>query len=426
MLASLAFGSPALAQDDPPVEDVPVEEPVVVTEPPAPDPTEPPPPPPPPTEAPLPTEPPVIVEPTLAPTDPPLEPTAEPTAPPTGIPASPTIEPTATSTPTPTPEVSLTYALASAPECTLAPDQAAAVASGGAIDYACTSTLALNGTQVIPANVAVTWSASATIGGGWSVQVLPPQNDPQDVVEWTPAGATEARFDFVQRNPAGTAAEPGDLATTTTIGYRLRVQRPTCSTEAQTFQLQHDVAVQSPDAPAEAEPTAPRDPLRITPDLQAIPEPAVAFDGALDFGEVSLSASGLPESTRGGSLGVVVSNLNQTCGEWTVRVSASALADQAGVPLPGSSLVVVSINGEAVPDGGCDLANGCDLATLTGNPDALETQTIALGVELRMPEAATAGAFQTTLDAVLTSAGTTQAFESPQAASEEEGREEQQ
>jgi hypothetical protein len=427
LCATLTTAATASAQDatEPAAEPVVVEAPPPTAVPPTPVPPTPVPPTPtpvPPTPTPIPPT--ATLEPTAAPatdapsTEQPDNPVEAPTDP-AGSPdvaVTPTVTPTETPTPTPTAESALTYALVEQPRCELAPDQPSSIASGGSLDYTCTDTVSITGTNIVPSNVGVTWSTRALVEGGWSVQILPPKHNSDDVVEWSPANLSETRFTFEQRDPAGTSTEVGDVTLKTVITYRVRLTRGACAVESETLWLTHDVTVSSPDATAELDPplTSPREPLRITPDLLSIPEPSVSFDGGLNFGEVGITASGLSESTRTGTLAVTVSNLDLACGEWSVLASATTLTAEDGTPLEGSSLVVVAVDGVAPSNGSCDLSNGCALATFTASPSAQSTQSITLTVELRMPEYASIGAFQTTLDAVLSQTGSPGATDSPQ------------
>jgi hypothetical protein len=352
------------------------------------------------TDAPATEQPDDIVE---VPTDPVGSPDAE-------------VPPTETPTPTPTVEPALTYSLVEQPRCELAVDQPSSIASGGSLDYTCIDTVSISGTDIIPANVEVTWTTRALVEGGWSVQLLPPKNDANDVVEWTPGNLAETRFRFDQRDPAGTGTDAGNVELKTEITYRLRVTRAACAVEHETIWVTHDVSVTSPDAAAKLDPplTSPREPLRIKPELKPIPEPSVSFDGGLNFGEVGITASGLAETTRTGTLDVAVSNLDQACGDWSVAASATTLTSEDGSPLEGSSLVVVAVDGVPLTNGSCDLSTGCALATFAASPSAQTSQTITLTVELRMPEHASIGAFHTTLDAVLSPTGSPGATDSPQ------------
>ncbi len=404
MYACLALVTPALAQDEDPAADVPAEA-QVATEAPPPPPTELPPPPPT-------TEAPVIVEPTSVPTDVPAPPTDAPTTAPVVEPPalpseepSPTPEPTPSPTPTLTPAPELTYTLADAPDCQLAPGGPSSVASNGSIEYVCTDRVTLAGTNVVPANIAVEWTMRASIEGGWSVRLLPPKNSPEETVAWTADNSAAAGFTFGQANSAGVSVMPGTVDATATIEFRVRIHRADCGTVPRAVLIDHDITVQSPETTVVPASNG-GEPHRITPDLLAVPEPGVAFNGPLDFGEVGRTAGGADTTVTYGTLSLTVTELDAACGDWNLQVSATALTNQSGSPMAGSRLVVVSIDDQPIPDGGCDLAGQCDLMSLAGGPDAQSTRTITLGVELHMPQQPDPGSFTTSIDALLLPAAT--------------------
>lgn len=410
--AGLLLGKPAFAQGDEPSVEPPAEEEIATEAPPPP--TDVPPPPPTDQPPPDPTEEPVIVEPTIAPADLPVLPTDPPLVPTTELPATASIdEPTSvpdatetpsptplpTATPTPTPEPALAAILADAPECQTAPDGPAAIASGGSLDYLCTDRIALMGTNVVPARIEIEWTVGATVNNGWSVQILPPARTSSDAVQWTVEGAAEAGFVFDLPSPASVSVMPGAVDMTAEITFRVRIHRPACALEPPTLALRHDVSVQSPDATAADDPAI-SEPLRLTPNFAAAPEPAVAFVGPLDFGEIGVTAAA-GNTVKPGTLSLTVAGLDGACGAWLVQVSASALANQSGAPLAGSRLMLVSINDDIIPNGGCDLAGGCDLMSLAAGPEAPTTRTFALGIELHMPQQPGTGSFTTSIDALL-------------------------
>jgi len=139
----------------------------------------------------------------------------------------------------------------------------------------------------------------------------------------------------------------------------------------------------------------------VSPALQPIPKPSVAFDGPLAFGDVGVTASGPENPSRSGRVSLTVANLDAACGTWNLVVSASGLVDGDGQAMQGSHLMVVSVNDEPIPGDACDLAAGCDIVALLAGPNAASPQTVVLGVELRMPEQPGLGVFGTALDASL-------------------------
>jgi hypothetical protein len=308
---------------------------------------------------------------------------------------------TVTAVATEAPVAALSYAPAAQPWCELAPDQPVAIASGGSIDYLCTDSVHLSGTSVVPASIAITWSSWVAVAGGWSVQMLPPVNpgDPDPV--WTAPGLAEAWFEFRQVNPIGAGAEPVAIDQTVSIQYRLRLTRATCAVEPQTLTLDRSIAVGSTDPAAviTANPVG-TEPRYLTPELAPIPEPSVAFDGLLAFGEIAVTADGPETSTAPGAVSMTVANLDQSCGNWMLNLAATPLTGGDGAPLDGSQLLAVSINGESLPEP-CDLATGCDLASLATGPEAAPTQNITIGVQLRLPESPDIGSFDTSLTAAL-------------------------
>lgn len=312
-------------------------------------------------------------------------------------PAPETVDPPAAPVP------SLRYAVAVQPSCSLAPDQPAAIASGGTIEYVCSDSVYLNGADLVAASVDVAWSVYASVPGGWAVQMLPPVNDPAvEAPVWTAEGASEAAFEFRQVAPLGASQDRITVDASITIEFRVRLMRAVCGMASQTLSVSHDATPIVSDAGATiaAEPVS-YQPFLLTPELAVVPEPSVAFDGPLSFGEVGVTADGPETATSSGSVSLTVSGLNVACGTWGLNLGATPLVDESGVPLGGSQLVVVSINDERLPDGGCDLAGGCDAIALAAGPGAPPSQSIVLGVELRMPEQPGLGAFGTSLSASL-------------------------
>jgi hypothetical protein len=351
----------------------------------------------------VPTDPPP--PPTAIPTLPPSLPTAiPPTAlPPTEVPptAVPTPEPTATTAPTPTPEPSITYQAAPQPICELAPDEPTTVAHGDSIDYLCTYSVATTSSDVAPSSITATWSLDATVGGGWTVAMLPPVNDPAlETPEWTVPRA-ETSFDFTQLEPVGVSDELTALDATARITFRVRIQRAVCSTVAVDVRLDHRVTVASPGATIVERETAGTQPRIITPSLEPIPEPSIAFDGPLTFGDVGVDASGVQDRVRSGFVSLTVSGLDDACGSYSLNVGASPMTDASGEVLDGAQMMLTSVNDQPVTGETCDLFAGCDAIVLVAAPDALPTQTVRLGVELRMPEHLGVGSWGTSLSASL-------------------------
>jgi hypothetical protein len=359
-------------------------------------------PPPPPTAVPtLPPPPPTAIPPTAIPTE--IPPTA---VPPTEAPAPtattpPTPEPTATTAPTPTPVPSITYEASAQPVCELAPDEPGSVAHGNSIDYLCTYSVAITGSDVVPSAITATWSLDASVGGGWTVAMLPPVNDPAlETPEWTVAGA-ETSFDFTQLNPVGASDEQTAIDANAKISFRVRIERAVCSTEAVDVRLGHRVSVASLGATIVERENAETQPRIITPSSQPIPDPSIAFDGPLIFGDVGVDASGVQHPVRPGSVSLTVSGLDDACGTYALDVDASPMTDASGDVLDGAQMMLVSVNDQPVTGETCDLFAGCDAIVLVAGPDAVPTQTVRLGVELRMPEHPGVGFYGTSLSASL-------------------------
>ncbi len=200
--------------------------------------------------------------------------------------------------------------------------------------------------------------------------------------------------------PVGRSTDPGAIDASATVSFRLRVHRATCSTEAIEVRLDHVVTVDAAGAVV-TEQDSGSQPLLVTPALQPIPDPSIAFDGPLTFSDIGVDASGVSDPLRSGSVSLTVSGLDDACGSYVLNVGASPLADDSGSILDGASLSLVSVNDQPVTGDACDLFAGCDAIVLVAGPDALPTQSIRLGVELRMPEHPGVGSFGTSLSASL-------------------------
>ncbi|MGC4106855.1 MAG: hypothetical protein QM753_10960 [Thermomicrobiales bacterium] len=353
------------------------------------------------------TEPPTEVieteEPVVYPTDEPeVYPTEEPTLEPT---LPPTEEPTATEIPTempsPTPAPSLAYALASQPECTLAPESATTLAAGNTIDYLCVDRMTVSGANIAPTSMGETWQVRLDVEGGWSVQVLPPVN-PGEVQQWSDPGLATTTFAFTPVDPFGTDTTPATIETQSEITYRVRVTRPegtSCDRSPYALTFTRDASVTASETTAT--PGTTPDPYRLTPDLATIPAPTVSFAGPLDFGDVPLSAETPAGVVKDGTLTVTVDGLDATCGGWTLHLSGAGLTDADGTPLDGSALVITAIDDVPLATGECRLADGCDLLTLDGGAGAPTTSTHTVRVELRMPDEPRTGSFRASVQAGL-------------------------
>lgn len=348
----------------------------------------------PPTDEPVITEEPVTEEPVVTeiPTEAPeetLPPTEEPTA--TQIP---------TEAPSPTPEPALAYSLDSEPDCQLAPEGAATLMAGAALEYVCTERMTLSGANLSPAGMGLAWNTRIDAEGGWAVQILPPVN-PGEVQEWSQPDLTTATLAFTPVTPFGNDTTPTTIETQVEVSYRIRVTRPqgtTCDTTPYALIFTRTSTASA--AETAATPGTTPDPYRLTPDLASIPVPIVSFAGPLDLGDVSTSADASP-ATAEGTLTVTVDGLDATCGGWTLHLSGAGLVDADGAPLDGSTLVITAIDDTPLATGDCLLADGCDLVTLDGGAGAPTTSTHTVRVELRMPEAPRTGSFRAAVQAAL-------------------------
>jgi hypothetical protein len=209
--------------------------------------------------------------------------------------------------------------------------------------------------------------------------------------------------------PLGSSGEAADFEQTVTISFQLQVERTVCSSAVHQVRLRHDLAVSASDTDVTNISQEQGEPLLIAPSVAPIGEPSVTFTSGLDFGQAGVTASGVSDPVRSANLTVLVSNLDSACGDWALTIQSSALTDADDLPLSGSELRVVAIDGNFLADGGCELTSGCTINTFAAGPDASPENSLTLTVELRLPEQASIGAFQTTLDATLAQTGSSSA-----------------
>jgi hypothetical protein len=307
-----------------------------------------------------------------------------------------------TAAPVETPELAptLTYSLRSDIDCDILPDQPSKVVSGGTLDLECSASVELNGNDIVPDGITIIWQVDLSIGAGWQLQVLAPVN-PGERAEWSPPQPDSAIFTFTQRQPAGAGSDPAVIDTSTGIAFHVRLLRPNCSFDDPELLITRQVSVQSTDTEVDPIETDDAEPLRFQPVLHPISDPTVTFNGPLQLGEVATTAAGATNPVRTGTVTLIISDLDDACGAWSLQLIASQLTDEQGDVLIGSNLTIAAINGDAIPDGGCDLGPGCDILTVQAGPDGPETLSIELGIELRMPSQPDTGAFQTALSAAL-------------------------
>jgi hypothetical protein len=131
------------------------------------------------------------------------------------------------------------------------------------------------------------------------------------------------------------------------------------------------------------------------------PDPALAFDGSLDFGEVPQSSSD-EVGTVDGLITLQVDGLAATCGSWAVVLQGSALVSDSGDQIPGAKLELVSVNGTLLSDGPCEVVIGCLVTSLPSGPDAADAR-LTLGFQLTIPPGTTMGTFQSDISAEIMS-----------------------
>ena len=303
----------------------------------------------------------------------------------------------------------LFYSPAEQPNCVPSASQAAIILHGADLDYDCTFALAFTGEHLAPADIALDWTARATVEGGWAVQLLPPPVDPQIPPEWT-AALADTQFAYrgnVWDTPSSETADSLDATSELTFG--LRIHRAVCSVEPQTVRL--DLAVDA-SLPALAEATVERlrqqpDPYRIAPELAPIPEPSVAFTGTLDFGEILLTSEGPVTPLEPATAQLTISSLDQACGDYRLEIAstppngAEEAAGAEGIAQSSIGLALTTIDDAPLPDGDCAFADGCLIATVAAGPEASPATTITLGVSLVLPDQPRAAVFDLSLTAAL-------------------------
>lgn len=320
--------------------------------------------------------------------------TAEPAATP-----SPETAPTVEAPPTP----DLSYTPAERPDCVPAAGQAEIVAHGAFLDYDCAYEGQLTGGNIAPAAVQLDWTVTAAVDGGWAVQLRPPVVDPTAPPPWTAAESGAAELTH-RSGIGGAAGETLDtFDETAALAFGLRVHRVACSVDTQTVTLNAAVVASLPGhAEAAVAATAPQpEPFTLTPALAPIPEPTLSFGGALDFGSVPVDAMGVQEAPAPQTITVTIEGLDRACGAWALGLSSTALGGEDGSTMAASTLILTSIDDEALAGGECPLDGGCAIATVAAGPDAAAAVTYTLGVSLVLPVQPRATTFNATLSATL-------------------------
>jgi hypothetical protein len=348
------------------------------------------------------TESPEASDPIIAEADAPADPSMDEPVPEPAPGAAP-IQETAVVEPPASP-ATLDYAPAAHPECVPSDEQEPVIAHGGFLDYDCAVAADLSGTQLPPSAVQIDWSVTASVAGGWAVQLRPPPAHPDLAPEWTPADADAATFTHVSGladNELGDTLAP--FSATESLDFGLRVHRATCGVEAQpvTLHITLQPFLAGLDNAVIPETAGQPQPITVSPELAPIPEPSLAISGSLDFGEVAVDAFGVRRQPAPRTLTVVVDGLDQACGTWRVDLQATALGSADGVTVAESGLSVVSIDDEPLADGVCPLDGGCTVAIVEAGPEVDSSVTYTLGVSLVLPDQARAATFRSTLTARL-------------------------
>ena len=295
------------------------------------------------------------LDPTEIPAD--LEPTEIPTAEaePTEVatvPADlPTAEPTTESS---APSLAVTPDLA--PVCTPLPGQPDALALGGNLDYSCVWNVGVSMTGVDPATVGLDWTVTAAARDGWSVRLLPPGHDPAIDTDWTDPLA--APVTFTQSSTLTAAPETDDTGTTRyaePLSFLARITRSGCDIAPNPISLDLQVAgygIGLDGSDLGTDPLA-AETTRIDPALAPFAEPSIAILGTLDFGAVSVDATGVTAAPSPQALTIVVSGLSATCGSWLLNVDGDADSDShlSGVDAP--RLLLLQVNDVEFSDDGC-------------------------------------------------------------------------
>jgi hypothetical protein len=335
------------------------------------------------------------------PESPDVETTPETAAPesPTDAATSATVDTTdeaASATQTPALEPWLDWSLDSMPRCEPEVGAAESIASGGTLTLECTSTLWLDGNDIAPGTISIDWELVASTAGDGTIAILPPL-----ATAWISStdGVARSAISGLDHGLAGD--EPAAIQEREIhIAYRVRIERARCDITPREARLEHAVRVSASGAEV-VDHSDLADAFRFIPDLRAIPEPAVTFDGPLNFGSVGATAAGPVVSTLTGTLDLTVQGLDRACGDWTLHLNATPLVDEPGRLLADARLVLVAVGERSLPDGGCDLATGCEALELDTGPNASAEQHIVLTIELRVGPETPLGAFGTTIDATL-------------------------
>ena len=304
------------------------------------------------------------------------------------------------------PEVSI-QRLTDTPVCQPTGDQPEIVASGGSLDYDCTDSVRLSGSNLAPSSIQIDWSVQTTVSGGWTVQLLPPADIPNETPRWTDDNLATAHFAYRETpmTSADNATVTKTFTNTQTLIFGLRVHRAACSTDAQavTLAVAAQVSVPGSDAATtQAGTPGPDAPFTLNPALAPIPEPTLSFAGPLDFGSVAMTATGPVSPSAAGFVDVTIANLDLACGQWTVVLMAQSLSD--GAEFASSNLTITSVNAQPLADGPCDLDKRCPIAVVRTGPTAPSAVTYRVGVSLALVNVTGTGTLGSTLVGTLINA----------------------
>lgn len=319
------------------------------------------------------------------------------------------------STDAPPPPV-LSYTPAEQPGCVPTQGQPELIAHGAFLDYNCTFALSFTSEHLAAADIQLDWTVQAAVDGGWAVQLLPPPTDAEVETEWTQAQPV-TQFTYggdVWEAPSDEIAE--SLDATSELAFGLRVQRAVCGVDVQSVRLDLGVNASLPNLATGTVEQLGSQPqtFQLTPELVPIPEPTVAFIGALDFGEVGVTTEGPVSPLAPGQSVLTVTGLDQACGDYRLTVSSTPFsgvgdAQPSETPMGETgntdpsqvTLALASIDDVALPDGNCAFADGCDIAVVSAGPDAEPVATFTLGVSLVLPDQPRAAVFNASLAASL-------------------------
>jgi hypothetical protein len=250
----------------------------------------------------------------------------------------------ATAPPTPSPEAVLRYTPAVAPTCSITPNAATeGVPAGGVIEYSCSYELDLAGKHLIPSAINVEWTIDASIGDGWTIQLLAPsKNRPS----WTDPNVPVASASFqtaYRREVRDAGVEPSvpsriakldtkgqtidTLDDTAIVRFGVRVHRPRCAEAAVPIRLGLTGVASLPgsdDADTRINGSQP-DPFFFEPDLAPI-EVVAPVVTVQDFSLEPVAFS-LDDQVTHGTVTILVENSIYQCQDWHVAVAVRAIVD---------------------------------------------------------------------------------------------------